>query len=194
MEEAWAGVSVTYYQARSVTEDHNAQKETMHTCGWRSLYWAWIDAFTYGSSSCSEKSEPPRPATDQMHKFSLPLERNVGSSRYSGYTPCVQQPLPAPFLGKGTDAMHSKVTWHTAERGRMATSQRGLQGQETGSFMMLGASEKKYAYFKSCKSFFTACLLLNSRVSFVSHLTVDKQAVWEMTKKKLDFTLSWEHY
>lgn len=125
-----------------------------------------------------------------MHKFSLPLERNVGSSRYSGYTPCVQQPLPAPFLGKGTDAMHSKVTWHTAERGRMATSQRGLQGQETGSFMMLGASEKKYAYFKSCKSFFTACLLLNSRVSFVSHLTVDKQAVWEMTKKKLDFTLS----
>lgn len=31
-------------------------------------------------------------------------------------------------------------------------------------FMMLGASEKKYAYFKSCKRFFTACLLLNSEL------------------------------
>lgn len=29
---------------------------------------------------------------------------------------------------------------------------------------MLGASEKKYAYFKSCKRIFTACLLLNSEL------------------------------
>lgn len=28
--------------------------------------------------------------------------------------------------------------------------------------MILGASEKKYAYFKSCERFFTACLLPNS--------------------------------
>lgn len=31
-------------------------------------------------------------------------------------------------------------------------------------FVMLGASEKKYAYFKSCKRFFTAGLLLNSEL------------------------------